>query len=187
VHRSEEAEYEEYNAVPMAYTVDPTVEGIRVVFRRKLSWRDRLLFPATAVSLWIMYFVGNPRRWYELTLPLFLSLLSGVFLLRRETIAVDHEFLFHVSKLGLSWTRRFKLADVQNPHYEPEITGEGSKAPSALQFEYRGKLKRVFLGVEPSEVEGMLTEIVTRFPELKYRWKTRQELYGSSQILGLNL
>jgi hypothetical protein len=172
----------------MPYAVEPTVEGLRIVFSRKrFLWRTVVIGGVTA-ALWVGYFNNHSRHWSDLIWPgIFLAMFATLFI-NKESIDVDHEYLSRrVTFLGLTWTKRYKLVDVLNPHYEPEKGYGRNRVPSFLRFEYHGKAKSVLANVEPSEVESILTEIVQRFPELAARWKIRQHLYGLTDIVSLDI
>ena len=172
----------------MPYSVDPTVEGVRITFSRKPFLWSTVLLGAANVALWVGYSNNHRRQWYDLICPVAFLVVFVASLLKKEIIDVDHEYLSRsVTLFGLPWTTRYRLVDVLNPHYEPERGYGRSRVPSFLEFEYNGKTKRMLPNVEASEVEGILTEIVQRFPELATRWKMRQQLYGSSDILSLNI
>jgi len=172
----------------MPYAVEPTVEGVRIIFSpKRFSWRT-LLPGALVAALWVAYFSNHSRQWYGLIWPGVFLVIFVASLPKKEIINVDHGYLSRrVTLLGLGWTTRYKLADVVNPHYEPESGVGRNKKPSFLEFGYNGETKRMLPTVEATEVEGILTEIVQRFPELATRWETRQQLCGSGGFLSLNI
>ena len=172
----------------MSYEVQHTVEGIRFVFSRgrfsKATW---VLGGATAAA-WVGYFNTPSRHSYYLLWPcVFLGLLVASILMN-EIIEIDHEYLSKCTIfLGLTWTARYELAGVMDPHYEPERGYGRNRIPSCLSFQYRGKTRSILSNIQPSEVEDILTEIVRRFPDLAGRWKTQQQLYGSTDITTINI
>jgi hypothetical protein len=172
----------------MPYVVEQTGEGVRIVFSRKGFSRAISVTGGITVALWVGYFNIQSRHWYYLIWPAaFLAIFAASFM-KKEAIEVDHEYLSRCLIIsGMHWTTRYKLSDVLNPHYEPENGDGRNKAPSMLVFECNGKAKGMLAGVNPSEVEAILTEIIGRFPELATRWKTSQQLYGSTDVIGLNI
>lgn len=172
----------------MTYVVEQTGEGVRIVSSRKGFSRSTAVVGGMTVALWVGYFNIQSPQWYHLIWPVVFLGIFALSFMNREAIAVDHEYLSRCLTLfGLTRTKRYKLSEVLNPHYEPEKGYGRNRVPSFLVFEYNGNAKAVFAGVEPSDVEDMLAEIVKRFPDLAARWKTRQQLYGSTDVISLNI
>ncbi len=179
----------------MPYTVEQTTEGIRFAFRYRPPVWIILVLGIFTTFAWAGLLKSRHevlkhrlRDWSDALIAVLLlcSLIAALF--GKEIIEVSHAELLHRSTyLGLGWTSHFALSDVLDPQYEPEDGYGRNKIPSHLRFVYHGRTRRILKGVDPGEVEAILKEIVERYPHLSGRWKVKQSLYGSQDVLSLNI